>query len=109
MLTDFFILIFFHFQLVEEEGGMDQINRERRWSRIATRMHYPSKQVGTTLRAHYEKILYPFYVFKKGDIFDSEVSTKHFMSNITTIFTHKRSLNTVSQNGTLLFEVIFIV
>ncbi|VDI22287.1 histone demethylase JARID1, partial [Mytilus galloprovincialis] len=60
------------YKLVEEEGGMDQINRERRWSRIATRMHYPSKQVGTTLRAHYEKILYPFYVFKKGDIFDSE-------------------------------------
>ncbi|XP_052059486.1 lysine-specific demethylase 5A-like isoform X1 [Mytilus californianus] len=60
------------YKLVEEEGGMDHINRERRWSRIATRMHYPSKQVGTTLRAHYEKILYPFYVFKKGDIFDSE-------------------------------------
>lgn len=60
------------YKIVENEGGMEQLNRERGWSRVATKMHYPSKQVGSTLRVHYERILYPFYVFKKGDIFDSE-------------------------------------
>lgn len=53
---------------------MELLNRERGWSRIAIKLHYPSKQVGATLKAHYERILYPFFVFKKGDIFDSDVS-----------------------------------
>lgn len=60
------------YKVVEEEGGMELLNRERGWSKIATKLHYPSKQVGATLKAHYERILYPFFVFKKGDIFDSD-------------------------------------
>jgi histone demethylase JARID1 len=65
-----------NFQIVDDEGGMEQLNRERGWSRVATKMHYPSKQVGSSLRVHYERILYPFYVFKKGHIFDSKVWKK---------------------------------
>lgn len=59
-------LIFF--QTVEEEGGMDSLNRDRRWSRVGSKMGYPSgRGVGGTLKHHYERILFPFYLFKKGE------------------------------------------
>ncbi|BFZ10485.1 hypothetical protein BsWGS_13524 [Bradybaena similaris] len=56
------------FKTVEEEGGMDSLNRDRRWSRVGSKMGYPSgRGVGGTLKHHYERILFPFYLFKKGE------------------------------------------
>lgn len=53
---------------MEEEGGMELLNRERRWSRVANKMGYPyGRGVGGTLKHHYERILFPFYLFKKGE------------------------------------------
>ena len=54
-------------QLVNEEGGFDAVCRERRWSRISVQMGFaPGKAIGSHLRAHYERILYPYKLFKTG-------------------------------------------
>lgn len=59
------------FQVVQEEGGMAIVSRERKWSRIGTRMGYPpGRGVGSLLKLHYEKILYPYDVFQTGASLD---------------------------------------
>ena len=53
--------------MVNEEGGFDAVCRERRWSRISVQMGFaPGKAIGSHLRAHYERILYPYKLFKTG-------------------------------------------
>ncbi|KAI4881507.1 hypothetical protein NFI96_012323 [Prochilodus magdalenae] len=54
-------------KLVAEEGGFDTVCKERRWTKIATTMGFaPGKAVGSHLRAHYERILYPYNLFQSG-------------------------------------------
>lgn len=56
-------------RIVQEEGGMEQTTKERKWAKVANRMHYPSsKSVGATLKAHYERILHPFEVYTCGKV-----------------------------------------
>lgn len=56
------------FQLVNEEGGFDAVCKERRWTKISIKMGFaPGKAVGSHLRAHYERILYPYNLFQTGD------------------------------------------
>ncbi|RUS89616.1 hypothetical protein EGW08_002634 [Elysia chlorotica] len=58
------------YKTVEDEGGMEALTRERRWSHVAAKMGYPSgRGVGGTLKHHYERILFPFYLFKKGETY----------------------------------------
>ncbi|KAM4613210.1 lysine (K)-specific demethylase 5Ba isoform 2-T2 [Polymixia lowei] len=53
--------------LVNEEGGFDAVCRERRWSKISVKMGFaPGKAIGSHLRAHYERILYPYNLFQTG-------------------------------------------
>uniref|UniRef100_A0A673GEE0 [histone H3]-trimethyl-L-lysine(4) demethylase n=1 Tax=Sinocyclocheilus rhinocerous TaxID=307959 RepID=A0A673GEE0_9TELE len=53
--------------LVAEEGGFDLVCRERRWTKIAMTMGFaPGKAVGSHLRAHYERVLYPYHLFHSG-------------------------------------------
>lgn len=41
--------------------------KERRWARVAQRLGYPpGKNIGSLLRSHYERIVYPFEVFHSG-------------------------------------------
>ncbi|XP_060898722.1 lysine (K)-specific demethylase 5Ba [Labrus mixtus] len=55
-------------KLVNEEGGFDAVCRERRWTKISVKMGFaPGKAIGSHLRAHYERILYPYNVFQTGD------------------------------------------
>lgn len=55
------------FQLVADEGGFDIVCRDRRWTKIALQMGFaPGKAVGSHLRGHYEKILYPYNLFQSG-------------------------------------------
>uniref|UniRef100_A0A4W5NUN6 [histone H3]-trimethyl-L-lysine(4) demethylase n=1 Tax=Hucho hucho TaxID=62062 RepID=A0A4W5NUN6_9TELE len=43
------------------------ITRERRWSKIALKMGFaPGKAIGSHLRSHYERILYPYNLFQTG-------------------------------------------
>uniref|UniRef100_A0A8C6L6W4 [histone H3]-trimethyl-L-lysine(4) demethylase n=1 Tax=Nothobranchius furzeri TaxID=105023 RepID=A0A8C6L6W4_NOTFU len=53
--------------LVNEEGGFDAVCRERRWTKISVKMGFaPGKAIGSHLRAHYERILYPYNLFQTG-------------------------------------------
>ncbi|XP_037540724.1 lysine-specific demethylase 5C isoform X2 [Nematolebias whitei] len=52
---------------VTDEGGFEMVCKERRWARIAQRLGYPpGKNVGSLLRSHYERIVYPFEMFQSG-------------------------------------------
>lgn len=68
----FFLLFFpltYHVcpQLVADEGGFDIVCQDRRWTKIAVQMGFaPGKAVGSHLRGHYEKILYPYNLFQSG-------------------------------------------
>ncbi|XP_014478627.1 PREDICTED: lysine-specific demethylase 5A isoform X2 [Dinoponera quadriceps] len=54
-------------KIVTDEGGVDTVTKERRWAKIANKLGYPSgRSVGSILKNHYERILYPFDVFKLG-------------------------------------------
>ncbi|XP_049920246.1 lysine-specific demethylase 5B-B isoform X2 [Epinephelus moara] len=54
-------------KLVSEEGGFDVVCQERRWTKIALQMGFaPGKAVGSHLRGHYEKTLYPYNLFQSG-------------------------------------------
>lgn len=54
-------------QLVAEEGGFDIVCQDRRWTKIALHMGFaPGKAVGSHLRGHYERILYPYNLFQNG-------------------------------------------
>ncbi|XP_071777497.1 lysine-specific demethylase 5B-B isoform X2 [Centroberyx gerrardi] len=54
-------------KLVADEGGFDLVCRDRRWTKIALQMGFaPGKAVGSHLRGHYEKILYPYNLFQNG-------------------------------------------
>jgi histone demethylase JARID1 len=52
---------------VNDDGGFDAVCRERRWSKIALKMGFaPGKAIGSHLRSHYERILYPYNLFQTG-------------------------------------------
>lgn len=54
-------------RLVQEEGGLEVVSKERKWSKIQARMGLPcGRSLGTLLKSHYERILYPFDVFQLG-------------------------------------------
>uniref|UniRef100_A0A4W5L229 [histone H3]-trimethyl-L-lysine(4) demethylase n=1 Tax=Hucho hucho TaxID=62062 RepID=A0A4W5L229_9TELE len=54
-------------KLVNDDGGFDAVCRERRWSKIALKMGFaPGKAIGSHLRSHYERILYPYNLFQTG-------------------------------------------
>ncbi|XP_061642219.1 lysine (K)-specific demethylase 5Ba isoform X2 [Phyllopteryx taeniolatus] len=55
-------------KLVNDEGGFEAVCRERRWTKISVKMGFaPGKAIGSHLRAHYERILYPYNLFQTGD------------------------------------------
>lgn len=52
--------------IVEKEGGFTVASRDRKWSKIATLMGYPQyKGIGTILKTHYERLLFPYEVFNE--------------------------------------------
>uniref|UniRef100_A0A3Q2G4C5 [histone H3]-trimethyl-L-lysine(4) demethylase n=1 Tax=Cyprinodon variegatus TaxID=28743 RepID=A0A3Q2G4C5_CYPVA len=54
-------------KLVADEGGFDIVCQDRRWTKIAVQMGFsPGKAVGSHLRGHYERILYPYNLFQSG-------------------------------------------
>uniref|UniRef100_A0A3B4AAF9 [histone H3]-trimethyl-L-lysine(4) demethylase n=1 Tax=Periophthalmus magnuspinnatus TaxID=409849 RepID=A0A3B4AAF9_9GOBI len=54
-------------KLVADEGGFDVVCQERKWTKIAVQMGFaPGKAIGSHLRSHYEKILYPYNLFQSG-------------------------------------------
>ncbi|XP_036387743.1 lysine-specific demethylase 5C isoform X1 [Megalops cyprinoides] len=54
-------------KIVSEEGGFETVCKERRWARVAQKLGYPpGKNIGSLLRSHYERIVYPFEMFQSG-------------------------------------------
>uniref|UniRef100_A0AAR2IUH4 [histone H3]-trimethyl-L-lysine(4) demethylase n=1 Tax=Pygocentrus nattereri TaxID=42514 RepID=A0AAR2IUH4_PYGNA len=54
-------------KVVSAEGGFEMVCKEKRWSKVATRMGYPSgKGMGSLLRSHFQRILYPYELFQSG-------------------------------------------
>mgnify|MGYP000730049273 FL=1 len=54
---------------------MDIISLERRWTKVAQAMGYETgKGVGGTLKSHYERILFPYFLFKTGASLEAAVS-----------------------------------
>ncbi|XP_046505277.1 lysine-specific demethylase 5D isoform X2 [Equus quagga] len=54
-------------EIVMEEGGYEAICKDRRWARVAQRLNYPpGKNIGSLLRSHYERIIYPYEMFQSG-------------------------------------------
>ncbi|XP_060929999.1 lysine-specific demethylase 5C [Limanda limanda] len=55
-------------KIVTGEGGFEMVCKERRWSRVAQRLGYPpGKNIGSLLRSHYERIVFPFEASQSGD------------------------------------------
>lgn len=60
--------------------GFENVSKERKWSKIAVHMGYPpNKGVGTILKMHYERLLYPFDVFKLGKTPESDPVVRIFV------------------------------
>uniref|UniRef100_A0A3Q3EG87 [histone H3]-trimethyl-L-lysine(4) demethylase n=1 Tax=Kryptolebias marmoratus TaxID=37003 RepID=A0A3Q3EG87_KRYMA len=54
-------------KIVSSEGGFETACKEKRWSKVASRMGFPpGKGTGSLLRSHYERILYPYELFQSG-------------------------------------------
>uniref|UniRef100_A0A3P9KU32 [histone H3]-trimethyl-L-lysine(4) demethylase n=1 Tax=Oryzias latipes TaxID=8090 RepID=A0A3P9KU32_ORYLA len=54
-------------KIVTDEGGFEMVCKDRRWARIAQRLGYPpGKNIGSLLRSHYERIVYPYEMFQSG-------------------------------------------
>lgn len=79
-----------------EEGGFDIVSKERRWARVAQKLGYPpGKNIGSLLRSHYERIVYPFEVFHTGASLPVTLLT-HFAPALLCL--HKRSINSDLSN-----------
>ncbi|CAH1965004.1 unnamed protein product [Acanthoscelides obtectus] len=65
-------------RIVQLEGGFENVTKERKWSKISHRMGYQvGKSVGTILKTHYERLLYPYDVFKAGKSVDVKQPDRH--------------------------------
>ncbi|XP_074499617.1 lysine-specific demethylase 5C isoform X2 [Sebastes fasciatus] len=65
-------------RIVTDEGGFEMVCKERRWARVAQRLGYPpGKNIGSLLRSHYERIVYPFEMFQSGASMP-HVKPKHY-------------------------------
>uniref|UniRef100_A0A8C5HWG9 [histone H3]-trimethyl-L-lysine(4) demethylase n=1 Tax=Gouania willdenowi TaxID=441366 RepID=A0A8C5HWG9_GOUWI len=66
-------------KLVNEEGGFDAVCRDRRWTKISVKMGFaPGKAIGSHLRAHYERILYPYNLFQTGATLTNDTKDKEY-------------------------------
>uniref|UniRef100_A0A670JLC7 [histone H3]-trimethyl-L-lysine(4) demethylase n=1 Tax=Podarcis muralis TaxID=64176 RepID=A0A670JLC7_PODMU len=54
-------------KIVASKGGFDVVTKEKKWSKVASRLGYlPGKATGSLLKSHYERILYPYELFQSG-------------------------------------------
>uniref|UniRef100_A0A672IR07 [histone H3]-trimethyl-L-lysine(4) demethylase n=1 Tax=Salarias fasciatus TaxID=181472 RepID=A0A672IR07_SALFA len=54
-------------KIVSSEGGFETVCKDKTWSKVSSRMGFPpGKGIGSLLRSHYERILYPYELFQSG-------------------------------------------
>ncbi|XP_078076448.1 lysine-specific demethylase 5A isoform X2 [Mustelus asterias] len=69
-------------KVVASEGGFEALCKEKKWAKVASRMSYPQgKGIGSLLRSHYERILYPYELFQTGVSLSSDPSEDEFARN----------------------------
>uniref|UniRef100_A0A7R9CCT3 [histone H3]-trimethyl-L-lysine(4) demethylase n=1 Tax=Timema cristinae TaxID=61476 RepID=A0A7R9CCT3_TIMCR len=69
-------------KIILEEGGLEVTTKERKWSKVATRLGYPQgKSIGTLLKSHYERILYPFDIFQQEKNL-SQITLEHGIKDV---------------------------
>uniref|UniRef100_A0A7R9H2W2 [histone H3]-trimethyl-L-lysine(4) demethylase n=1 Tax=Timema poppense TaxID=170557 RepID=A0A7R9H2W2_TIMPO len=69
-------------KIILEEGGLEVTTKERKWSKVASRMGYPQgKSIGTLLKSHYERILYPFDIFQQEKNL-SQITLEHGIKDV---------------------------
>uniref|UniRef100_A0A674NPU1 [histone H3]-trimethyl-L-lysine(4) demethylase n=1 Tax=Takifugu rubripes TaxID=31033 RepID=A0A674NPU1_TAKRU len=91
-------------RLVNEEGGFDAVCRERRWTKISVKLGFaPGKAVGSHLRAHYERILYPYNLFQTGD------NLPVLLNNVALILKKEKILCYSFRVDTLCAEIITFI
>ncbi|KAK7866457.1 hypothetical protein R5R35_008978 [Gryllus longicercus] len=57
------------FKLVQDEGGAETVTKEKKWNKISIKMGFnDAKGLGSLLKHHYERILYPYDVFCNGKV-----------------------------------------
>ncbi len=63
-------VIHVHFLSLSFTGGMEKVNEEKKWSKVATDIGYnlsANRNLPSLLKAHYERILYPLEVFEREE------------------------------------------
>ncbi|CAE1156303.1 KDM5 [Acanthosepion pharaonis] len=71
-LLDLFVL----YKIVDEIGGYDNVVKEKKWAQVATKLGLPTgKGLGSIVKAHYDRILYPFWLFKNDQPYSHKVPT----------------------------------
>ncbi|XP_053574799.1 lysine-specific demethylase 5A isoform X2 [Bombina bombina] len=54
-------------KVVSSEGGFEVVTKEKKWSKVGTRLGYmPGKGTGSLLKTHFDRILYPYELFQSG-------------------------------------------
>uniref|UniRef100_A0A672JM58 [histone H3]-trimethyl-L-lysine(4) demethylase n=1 Tax=Salarias fasciatus TaxID=181472 RepID=A0A672JM58_SALFA len=92
-------------KLVNEEGGFDAVCRERRWTKISVKMGFaPGKAIGSHLRAHYERILFPYNLFQTG----ANLPVRHYSSSSNCPYEGKSHEKTASSIQRWLHQIFFI-
>jgi histone demethylase JARID1 len=61
-------------KIVAEHGGYEEIWKNKKWTTVAKLLDLKDPGSGRILKYHYEKILYPFDVFKSGITIPNEVT-----------------------------------
>uniref|UniRef100_A0A4W3GP16 [histone H3]-trimethyl-L-lysine(4) demethylase n=2 Tax=Callorhinchus milii TaxID=7868 RepID=A0A4W3GP16_CALMI len=91
-------------KVVASEGGFEMLCKERKWSKVASRMGYPQgKGIGSLLRSHYEKILYPYELFQTGVSLSTleNASMQIFPSSVRTLSQGDRNDANIGRNSEL--------
>uniref|UniRef100_A0A8C9VV76 Lysine-specific demethylase 5A n=1 Tax=Scleropages formosus TaxID=113540 RepID=A0A8C9VV76_SCLFO len=80
-------------KIVSEEGGFDVVCKEKRWSKVASRMGFPpGKGTGSLLRSHFERILYPYELFQSGATLTVSPALIRVTSHLTNVRLKQRHL-----------------
>ena len=52
--------------MVDEQGGFESVSKNKRWAFLAKQLNYKDAYTCTTIKMHYENILYPYILFEAG-------------------------------------------
>ncbi|XP_078273179.1 lysine-specific demethylase 5A isoform X2 [Rhinoraja longicauda] len=91
-------------KVVASEGGFELVCKEKKWAKVASRMSYPQgKGIGSLLRSHYERILYPYELFQSGAslLTSGNASVRIFPDSVKTLNQGDSSEDDFARNSEL--------